>query len=51
LFELLPWAFAGRMQENHKNEQEDSGIAETRESFTITRAALNNELAVDGATS
>jgi len=29
------------MQENHRNEQHDSDVAETSEPFIITRAALN----------
>jgi len=29
------------MQEDHRNEHDDSEIVETSEPFTITRAALN----------
>jgi len=32
------------MQENHRNGQGDSDTAETREPFTITRAALHRHM-------
>jgi len=49
LSELLPQAIAGRMQENHRNGQDDSDIVDTiSESFTITRAALNSRLVTRG---
>jgi len=32
------------MQENHRNGQDDSEIAETSEPFTITRAAMNRHI-------
>jgi len=47
--ELLPQASAGRIQENHRNGQDDREIAETSEPFTITRTALNSQVVSPGA--
>jgi len=44
LSKLLPQAFAGTMQVNYRNGQDDSNIAETSEPFPITRAALNRHI-------
>ena len=46
LSELLPqaYAIAGRMQEDHKNGQDDSDIDVTSEPFAIMRAALNRHI-------
>jgi len=43
LSELLQ-DIAGRMQENHRNGQDDSDITETSEPFTATWAALNRHI-------
>jgi len=32
------------MQENHRNEQDNSDIVETSENFAITRSALNRHI-------
>ena len=41
---LLQQAIAGRIQENHRNGQDDSDIAEISEPFTIARAAINRHI-------
>jgi len=44
LSELPPQAIVARMQESHKNGQDNSDTVEASKPFTITRAALNSTL-------